>query len=152
VVRSEFTRDDVFEQAFQWILAAGKRPVKVHRDVTGFVGNRLQLALWREAIHLIEDGVCDGETIDVVVKNSFGMRMAALGPIENADLIGLELTRSIQEVMFPELHCDKQPSKLLDQLIGAGHLGMATGRGLRTWTPEEASAVKERLAVHLLSG
>lgn len=150
VVRTEYTRDDVFEQAFDWLQAAGKRPVKVQRDVTGFIGNRLQHALWREAIGLIEDGVCDAEAIDLVVKNSFGMRLPVLGPMENADLVGLELTRDVHRVMFPDLRCDKTPSRVLDRLIGEGHAGMKTGRGLHAWTAEQAAAVHERLARHLI--
>jgi len=150
VVRTEYTRADVFEQAFAWLEAAGKRPVKVQRDVTGFIGNRLQHALWREAIGLIEDGVCDAEAIDLVVKNSFGMRLPVLGPMENADLVGLELTRDVHRVMFPDLRCDQAPSPLLDRLIGAGHAGMKSGQGLRAWTPEQARAVHEGLARHLI--
>lgn len=150
VVRTQYTRDEVFEQMFGWLQAVGKRPVKVHRDVTGFIGNRLQHALWREAIALVADGVCDAEAIDLVVKNSFGMRMPVLGPMENADLVGLELTRDVHRVMFPELHCDRTPSALLDRLIGEGHAGMKAGRGLRHWTPEQAAAVQEGLARYLM--
>ena len=80
VVRTEYTGLGVFEKMFELLRTVGKRPVKVHRDITGFIGNRLQYALWREAFHLVESGVCDAETIDVVVKNGFGMRFPVLGP------------------------------------------------------------------------
>ena len=66
----------------------GKTPVEVKKDVPGFVGNRLQHALWREAIALVAEGVCDAKTVDDVVKSSFGARLAVLGPLENADLVG----------------------------------------------------------------
>lgn len=150
VVRTDYTRDDVFEQTFAWLEAVGKRPVRVRRDVTGFIGNRLQHALWREAISLIEQGVCDAEAIDLVVKNSFGMRLPVLGPMENADLVGLELTRDVHRVMFPDLNGDTTASPLLDRLIAAGHAGMKSGCGLRAWTPEQARDVHERLARHLI--
>lgn len=150
VVRTEFTREDVFETIFTWLAAVGKRPVKVQRDVTGFIGNRLQHALWREALGLVEEGVCDAEAIDLVVKNSFGMRMPVLGPMENADLVGLELTRDVHRVLFPELKADTTPSPLLDRLIAEGHTGMKSGQGLRAWTAAEADAVHERLADHLI--
>ena len=150
VVRTEFTSLSVFEQTYAWLEAVGKRPVKVHQDVTGFIGNRLQHAMWREAIGLIEDGVCDGEAIDLVVKNSFGMRLPVLGPIENADLVGLELTRDVHRVMFPDLKTNKAPSALLDRLIDEGHTGMKSGAGLRTWTESEVEAVHTELAAHLL--
>jgi 3-hydroxybutyryl-CoA dehydrogenase len=150
VVRTEFTRDDVFDTMFDWLAAVGKQPVKVHRDVTGFIGNRLQHALWREALGLVEDGVCDAEAIDLVVKNSFGMRMPVLGPMENADLVGLELTRDVHRVLFPDLKSDTAPSPLLDRLIADGHLGMKSGQGLLDWSAAEADAVHGRLAAHLI--
>ncbi|GAB3765175.1 3-hydroxyacyl-CoA dehydrogenase NAD-binding domain-containing protein [Ramlibacter monticola] len=150
VVRSEYTRMDVFEQTFAWLAAVGKAPVKVHRDVTGFIGNRLQHALWREAIALVAGGVCDAEAIDTVVKNSFGLRMPVLGPMENADLVGLELTRDVHRVLFPDLHEDKAPSPLLDRLIAQGHGGMRSGQGLRPWTPAAADEVRRALATHLI--
>lgn len=151
VVRTAYTDAEVFEQTFEWLREVGKRPVKVERDVAGFIGNRLQHALWREAIALVEMGVCDAEAIDTVVKNSFGMRLAVLGPIENADLVGLELTRDVHRVLFPDLRCDKWPSKLLDALIAGGHTGMKAGKGLRAWTPEQAESVRCNLARHLIN-
>jgi 3-hydroxybutyryl-CoA dehydrogenase len=150
VVRSAYTREEVFDTVFDWLAAVGKRPVKVHRDVTGFIGNRLQHALWREALGLVEDGVCDAEAIDLVVKNSFGLRMPVLGPMENADLVGLELTRDVHRVLFPELKSDTTPSPLLDRLIEEGHTGMKSGQGLFAWPAAEAQAVHERLAAHLI--
>lgn len=150
VVRSEHTRSDVFEQTFAWLASVGKTPVKVHRDVTGFIGNRLQHALWREAIALVEAGVCDAEAIDMVVKNSFGLRLPVLGPMENADLVGLELTRDVHRILFPDLHDDREPSPLLERLIAQGHRGMQSGQGLRQWTPATADQVRQSLAAHLI--
>ena len=150
IVRTTYTSERVFDQTYEWLRLVGKKPVKVQQDVTGFIGNRLQHALWREAIGLVAAGVCDAESIDIVVKNSFGMRLPVLGPIENADLVGLELTRDVHRVLFPDLGCDKTPSKLLDRLIGEGHTGMKAGQGLRTWTPETAEAVRHKLAAHLI--
>ena len=150
VVRTVHTSVEVFEQTFAWLEQVGKRPVKVHQDVTGFIGNRLQHALWREAIGLIEEGVCDAEAIDLVVKNSFGLRLPVLGPMENADLVGLELTRDVHRVMFPDLKCNKIPSPLLDRLIEEGHTGMKSGQGLRAWTPAQAESVRSELAAHLI--
>lgn len=149
IVRTEYTRHDVFDQVFNWIESVGKRPVKVLRDVTGFIGNRLQHALWREAIGLVEDGICDAEAVDTVVKHSFGLRSPVLGPMENADLVGLELTRDVHRVMFPALRTDREPSPLLDRLIEQGHLGMKSGQGLRTWTNDGAAQVRSALDAHL---
>jgi len=118
--------------------------------VPGFVANRLQHALWREAIAMVAEGVCDPATLDACVKNSFGLRLAVLGPLENADLVGLDLTLDIHRTVIPELDRSDRPNPYLEQQVQAGRLGFKTGVGFRTWTPEEMSAVRQRLAVHLL--
>jgi 3-hydroxybutyryl-CoA dehydrogenase len=151
VIRTEYTDAAVFERMFELLGKVGKRPVKVQRDVTGFIGNRLQYALWREAFSLIESGVCDAETIDVVIKNGFGMRFPVLGPMENADFIGLELARDIYNIVVPDLSCAKPPCRLLSESIDEGKLGMKSGEGLRVWTSEESAEVRQRLSRHLLN-
>ena len=108
-------------------------------------------AFWREAISLVESGVCDAETIDIVVKRGFGLRLPVLGPMENADLVSLELTRDVQRVIFPSLEKSPEPSPLLDRLIAERKLGMRTGEGLRKWTPEQIATTKSNLSGHLLN-
>jgi 3-hydroxybutyryl-CoA dehydrogenase len=132
------------------LASVGKTPVRVRKDVPGFVGNRLQHALWREAHALIAEGICDAETVDIVVKNSFGMRLPVLGPIENADLVGLDLTQDIHKVMLPELTNRTDPSPVLEENILKGRLGFKSGAGLRTWTTEEMEETRARLSRHLL--
>src|SRR5580704_17023604 len=104
-------------EAVAWTMklhqAAGKTPAHVKKDVPGFIGNRLQHALWREAISLVEQGICDAETVDAVIKASFGRRLAVLGPLENADLVGLDLTQSIHRYVLPHLDRATAPSPLL---------------------------------------
>lgn len=151
VVRTEYTDPAVFEKMFELLDEVGKRPVKVQRDITGFIGNRLQYALWREAFSLIENGVCDAETIDTVIKNGFGARLPVLGPMENADLIGLDLARDIYNIVVPELNHSGEPSRLLAARIENGKLGMKSGQGLRVWTSEQIAGVRRRLSRHLLS-
>ncbi len=150
VIRTEHTDAEVFEKTVEWLRMVGKKPVKVERDIPGFIGNRIQHAMWREAIALVEAGVCDADAIDTVVKHSFGLRLSVLGPIENADLVGLELTRDVHRVLFPDLCDSKTPSKLLDRLIAKGHTGMNAGRGLKSWTFEQADAVRLNLSKHLI--
>jgi 3-hydroxybutyryl-CoA dehydrogenase len=132
------------------LLSLGKSPVKVYRDVPGFIGNRLQHAMWREAISLVAQGVCEAETVDTVVKQSFGMRLPFLGPMENADLVGLTLAKQVHQVIFPDLCNDTQPNHLLDQLLEHGHEGMRSGQGLRAWTQEQADEVRKQLALRLI--
>jgi len=150
VVQSDASSLSSIETMIDLLNFVDKKPIHVKKDVTGFVANRMQHALWREAIALINDGICDAETIDVAVKNSFGMRLAILGPIENADLVGLELTQDIHNVIFPALNADAEPADILKEKIAKGDLGMKTGQGLRSWTPEQAEQVRKDLIAYLL--
>jgi len=116
VVKTEWTDPALAQQMFDLLAQAGKTPAMVEKDVPGFIGNRLQHALWREAISLVENGICDAETVDNVVKASFGRRLAVLGPLENADLVGLELTQDIHEQVLFDLEASGQPSPYLQQM------------------------------------
>lgn len=149
VIRTAETSDAAITATIDLLRSVGKAPVEVKKDVAGFVGNRLQHALWREAIALVAEGVCDAKTVDDVVKSSFGARLAVLGPIENADLVGLDLTRAIHSYVFPALDRATTPSPVLDRLIAEGHLGFKSGEGFSTWTPEQQEAVRSRLTQHL---
>lgn len=151
IISTPFTSEAVFNETFDIIRDVGKCPVKVFKDVPGFIGNRLQHALWREAISLVHRGVCDAETIDTVVKQSFGMRLPVLGPMENADLVGLELARAVHQIIFPDLDNSRAASPLLEELINKGNLGMRTGKGLREWTSAQADEVRRQLALHLIA-
>ena len=133
------------ERTIAILKAAGRHPVHVKRDIPGFIGNRLQHAIKREAIALVADGVCNAETIDDVVKMGFGKRMAVLGPMEQSDLVGLDLTRAIHEVLLHDLDTASGPHPYLVELVEAGKTGMNAGQGLRRWTQEEADAVRTRL-------
>jgi len=144
------TRLETVQRTMALLAQAGKQPVHVKRDVPGFVGNRLQHALWREAIALVAEGVCSADEVDTVVKQSFGLRLPVLGPLENADLIGLDLTLAIHEYVLPHIDSTPAPSPLLRELVERGELGMKTGRGLREWTDREADEVRSRLFEHLV--
>jgi 3-hydroxybutyryl-CoA dehydrogenase len=149
VIQTEWTSDDVVHRTIDLLAAAGRQPVHVRRDIPGFIGNRLQHALKREAIALVAAGVCDAETIDTVVKSGFGARMAVLGPMEQSDLVGLDLTLDISNVLVADLDRSSGPHPFLQEKVKAGKLGMKTGEGFRTWTPEQANEVRERLRRYL---
>lgn len=149
LVPTEWTDLSLLGRVFDLLVAVGKTPVKLNRDITGFIGNRLQAALWREGISLVEQGVCDAATVDVVVKASFGRRLAVLGPMENLDLIGADLALDIHRIILPEIDSRPHPSPLLEDMVAAGKLGMKTGTGFQSWTKPEAEAVRARLANYL---
>jgi 3-hydroxybutyryl-CoA dehydrogenase len=132
------------------LTSVGKVPAHVTKDVPGFVANRLQHALWREAIAMVAEGVCDAATLDACVKNSFGLRLAVLGPLENADLVGLDLTLDIHKIIIPELDRLDRPNPYLEAQVAAGRLGFKSGMGFRAWSAVEMQALREKLAAHLL--
>jgi 3-hydroxybutyryl-CoA dehydrogenase len=145
VTQNEKTSTETVQKTIALLRDAGRNPVHVKKDIPGFVGNRLQHALKREAIALIAAGVCDADTIDEVVKSGFGARMAVLGPMEQTDLVGVDLTLDIQNTLMADLDRGTEPTKLIKDLVASGKLGMRTGEGFRKWTPQSADAVRERL-------
>jgi 3-hydroxybutyryl-CoA dehydrogenase len=142
-------------QAVAWTMAlheaAGKKPAHVKKDVPGFIGNRLQHALWREAIALVEQGICDAQTVDAVVKASFGRRLAVLGPLENADLIGTDLTLAIHANVLSAIDSRPAPSPYLQKLVAGGKLGFKSGEGFRKWSAGEQAALRAKVMQHLKS-
>ena len=149
VVKTEWT-DPAKAEAMHALLAqAGKTPVMVEKDVPGFIGNRLQHALWREAISLVENGICSAKAVDDVVKASFGRRLAVLGPLENADLVGIELTQDIHHQVLFDLDRSTEPSQYLQKLRDEGRTGMSSGAGFRDWKEGDLAETKQRIADHL---
>ncbi len=149
VIRTKWTDDAAIEAMTELLDEAGKTPVTVEKDVPGFIGNRLQHALWREAISLVENGICDAQAVDTVIKASFGRRLAVLGPLENADLVGTDLTLDIHENVLFDLESRKGPSPYLQQLVKDGRLGMKSGEGFRPWTDEEANQLRGKIPTYL---
>jgi 3-hydroxybutyryl-CoA dehydrogenase len=149
LIRGEHTSTESMDTAFEVLEFVGKIPVRVQRDVPGFVGNRLQHALWREAIDLVASGVCDAETVDLVIRNTIGLRLAAMGPIENADYVGLDLTLAIHDQVLPSINSDPHSSPLLRDKVVAGELGAKSGQGFLTWPAGSRDAATSRLAAHI---
>jgi 3-hydroxybutyryl-CoA dehydrogenase len=152
VVGTRWTAPATIERTVALLVEAGKTPVHVKKDVPGFIGNRLQHALWREAIALVENDICDAETVDTVIKASFGLRLAVLGPLENADLVGTDLTLAIHKTVLPTIDSRPGPSPYLETLVAAGKLGFKSGEGFRAWPPEAQAALRSRLFQHLKAG
>ena len=141
VIRGEHTADSAFETVFNLMKIVGKEPVKVLKDIPGFLGNRLQHAMWREAMSLAEKDIASPEDIDKVVKYGFGLRLPFIGPLETADLAGLDLSRDVHEYLFPFLENSSQPSQKLKDLVDKGLLGVKTGKGFYDWPQERIASV-----------
>jgi len=150
IVKGRETSEEAVETTYQLLKNAGKHPVKVMKDIPGFVGNRLQHALWREAISIVENGIAEPATVDEVIKEGFGIRLPVLGPLENADMVGLDLTLAIHDYILKYLNSSPSPSPLLREKVKRGELGFKTGQGFYTWSVEEAQRSREDLLEYLL--
>jgi 3-hydroxybutyryl-CoA dehydrogenase len=149
VIETQWTSPETIAWTMQLHAGTGKKPAHVKKDVPGFIGNRLQHALWREAISLVEHGICDAQTVDEVVKASFGRRLPVLGPLENADLVGTDLTLAIHNIVLPAIDSRPAPSPYLQTLVADKKLGFKSGEGFRTWSAEEQAALRAKVMRHL---
>jgi 3-hydroxybutyryl-CoA dehydrogenase len=150
VIKSEHTSDEAFQTILDLMKKVGKEPVRVLKDVPGFLGNRLQLALYREALSLVDRGIADPEDIDRVVKYSFGSRLPFIGPFETMDLAGHDLGHEVQKYLFPELCSDLKPLNVLKRMVYDGLLGVKTGKGFYEWNDEKIKDTIHRRDLGLL--
>jgi 3-hydroxybutyryl-CoA dehydrogenase len=151
VIRGAATSDTTVRRACGLLADAGKTPVVVRKDVPGFVGNRLQHALQREAMSLVAHGIADPEDIDLVVTQGFGRRLGVVGPLAICDLAGLDLVLDVDRYLLRDLEDSPEPSPVLEGLVAAGHIGVATGKGFREWTPEAVVATIARRDAALIA-
>ncbi len=150
VIAGRHTSKEVVDYTFDLLKTTGKHPVRVKKDVPGFVGNRLQHALWREAVSIVDQGIADAATVDEVIKNGFGIRLPVLAPLETADMVGLDLTLRIHEYILRRIDRSMSPAATLRRKVENGELGFKTGRGFYEWDQESAERCKRRLLEHLV--
>lgn len=150
VVKGNETSEEVFEDTYNYLRKIGKKAVKCMKDVPGFIANRLQHAIWREALSIVEKGIADAETVDEALRYGPGLRWPILGILENADMIGLDLSLNIQEYIVPHLEDSHSASSLLKKHVADGNLGFKTGKGYQTWNEEEIKASRKRLNEYLI--
>ena len=141
VMPGEHTSAEAVETTMTLLEAAGKYPALVKKDVAGFVGNRLQHALRREAIAIVAEGIASPEDVDLIARLSFGLRLPVVGPLETVDLGGLDLTQAIQTYLLPELDRSTEPRQLIRDKIERGELGAKAGQGFFDWPPGRAEEV-----------
>lgn len=146
VVKAKESSDTIAKQVYEILEGVGKKPVICQKDVPGFIANRMQHALWREAIYIAEQGIADAETVDKAIKYSFGLRLPQLPPLVNSDMVGTDLTFNIHEYILKYLCNDTEPSPLLVKMKEAGKLGFKSGEGFFSW--DEAAIKKENKALN----
>ncbi len=152
IVPAAQTAAQVTDQIEAFSLAIGKQPVRVAADVPGFIANRLQYALIREAYHLVSVGACTPDDVDRVVTAGLGPRWAVIGPFMSMDLAGLDVHRAVAEQLFPQLSAGTAVPLMLTELTEAGALGAKTGRGLLgSYDEQQVQSVVERRARVLLA-
>ena len=150
LVPSARTAPEVVEVLLALYVALGKQPVIVRKEALGFIGNRLQFALIREALSLVESGVATPADIDTVVRGSFGRRLPVTGLFQTADLAGLDVLHAICGVLFPDLAANSEPGPSMAALVAEGRLGTKTGAGWYDYGPGEAEALRARLGEELI--
>lgn len=150
VVPGEATSEATMRTAYDLMKKIGKQPVWLKRECPGFVGNRLQLALLREALHLLAEGVASAEDIDLVVETSLGRRLSVTGPIKSADMGGLDVFRSIFSYLGRDLSNATEIPALLEATVQAGKLGAKTGEGFAPWPADKLADFRARRANELL--
>ena len=150
VVKSDATSDETAQTVMDVLKGVGKEPVLCKKDVPGFIANRMQHALWREAISIVENGIADAETVDKAVRYSFGLRLPQLGPLTNSDMVGTELTYNIHNYILQYLEDSHTPSPLLSQMKEEGKMGFKSGEGFMKWTPEEVEKQNADLNEYLI--
>lgn len=143
IVPGKHTSQETVDTTWKLIEKIGKKPVALKREALGFIGNRLQLALLREALYIVESGIASKEAVDTAVKYSLGRRLSTTGPLETADLGGLDIFHNIAAYLYEDLCDAKEPSMLLKKAMEENNLGAKTGTGLYDWTPESLQKIKQ---------
>ena len=144
IVRGRDTTDDVVTSLRDLLTACGKVPVVVKKDTPGQLGNRLQQALVREAVNIVEQGIADVEDVDLAAKAGFGLRLPVYGIFEHQDAVGLDMSLTVVDYVSQDLYNEPRAPEYMRNLVRDGHLGAKTGKGFYDWSKKDINAVKAR--------
>jgi 3-hydroxybutyryl-CoA dehydrogenase len=145
IVKGRYTSEQTVDLVYRLLVAIGKRPVTLLKEVPGFLGNRLQFALYREALACLRHGVASAEDIDLAVKGSFGFRLPTLGPLETSDFGGLDTFLNISRYLFKEIDRSTEPPEVLVEKVVQNKLGVKTGEGFFSYPGDKAQEkIRER--------
>jgi len=150
VVRNDETSDETVDTILNVLRLANKVPVVVRKDIPGQIGNRLQYALFREAVSLVENGVCSADDVDTVIKKSFGRRLPTIGILETADVNATSLWANISHYLFKELDTAQDTHQYLKDLIEKGRTGVKAGGGFHDWPADKLEGTLARRDAELL--
>lgn len=153
VVKGEHTDEETVKRAMQVLTDMNKKPILLNKEIPGFIGNRLQYALFREALYLLDSGAATKEDIDAAVTYSIGRRLPVTGPLKTADLGGLDVFSAISNYLFADLSMDQQSGKVLSKLVNENKLGDKNGEGFYLWkesVSEQINEEREQTLIHFL--
>ncbi len=150
LIRSPETSDNTVSVTFDLLTAIGKTPAIIEKEALGFVGPRLQAALIREAFAIVEQGIASAETVDLVVRNSFGRRLSVAGPFEVFELAGWDLVLAAFEELYKDLNSSPNINPLLQEMVDTDKLGVKSGKGFYEWTDERQQKLRERMSQALI--
>ena len=145
IIKAEHTDKAVIDWLEENQRELGKAPVRVNKDIPGFLGNRLQHAMMREALYLVADGVVSPEAVDTAVRYGFGFRFLACGPMMQKEMSGWDTNFYAGSSVYPHLYSGKTPPPFLEDMVAKGHIGMKARRGLWEWTDESVAREKARI-------
>ena len=144
VVKGARTSAEVAAAVVDLLRRCGKTPVLVKKDTPGQLGNRLQMALVREAVHIVESGIADPEDVDLAAKTGFGLRLPVYGILEHQDMVGLDLGSRVLDYVTRDLSNVRGLPPLVREKLERGELGVKTGKGFYDWSKQDAEALKQR--------
>lgn len=151
IVRGQKTSDESTDRIWRLVKKIGKSPIVCRKEAPGFVVNRLQLVMWREAFNIVQRGIASAEEVDLAVKKSFGRRMGIAGPFEIFEHNdGYDLTLQCEKYILPDMDTSNESYPLLHQKIERGELGAKTGKGFYHWTPEFTEAWRKKMTRNLI--
>lgn len=139
-------------QLSDWLSALGKRPILVQKDIPGFIANRIQHAMMREALYLIEDGVASAEDVDTAVRYGFGFRFIACGPILQKEMSGWDTNCRAGNALYPHLNNADCFPPALERMVNEGRVGMKSLNGLWSWTPASVADTQAGIGRRLQAG
>lgn len=151
IVRGKQTSDDTVHQVYDLMISVGKRPIICQKEALGFIANRMQLVLWREAFNIVQRGIASPQDVDIAVKNSFGRRLGVAGPFEIYEHNdGYDLTLQCEQYMLPDMDTSPESYPLLREMVAKGKLGAKTGLGFYDWTSEFKEQWRKRMLRNLV--
>lgn len=150
ITKSEVTSEEIVNILFEFLASMKKQPVILKKDVKGFLSNRLQFALLREATYLVESGIATPEDIDRTLKYGNGLRYMCSGPFKIVDFGGISVFNSVAQYLYPDLDCEKKENRLLKEMVYNGNNGISSNKGFYNYTEQSAKEEEKERDIKML--